>query len=116
MGDLFLGEGDTTWVGEYPGCVAEYLASLGVVRDLAPRILYPAHGSPLRDVEPTIARYEYHRGQRIEQAREALLAWPTATIDELMGHVYGELPQPVQQAARMSLQALVEFVRDEEEA
>ena len=26
-GDLILGEGDTTWVGEYSGAVAEYLSS-----------------------------------------------------------------------------------------
>jgi glyoxylase-like metal-dependent hydrolase (beta-lactamase superfamily II) len=31
-GDLILGEGDTTWVAEYPGCVADYFDSLARLR------------------------------------------------------------------------------------
>ncbi|MGH7340235.1 MAG: MBL fold metallo-hydrolase, partial [Candidatus Rokuibacteriota bacterium] len=45
-GDLVLGKGDTVWVGEYPGCVADYLQSLERVRRLGVDVIYPAHGPP----------------------------------------------------------------------
>lgn len=112
VGDLLLGQGDTTWVGEYPGCVADYLASLQRIRELAPRILYPAHGDPIEDVPAALDRYESHRRARIEQVAELLHARPEASADELVVAVYGnELPSAVRGAARMSLQALKEHVQ-----
>lgn len=112
-GDLMLGVGDTTWVGEYPGCVADYLASLARVRSLAPRVIYPAHGPPLEDPGEALARYEAHRRARIRQVEEALRARPAATAEELLAAVYGtELPSAVRRAAGMSLDALVEYVRE----
>src|SRR5690606_35525948 len=33
-GDHLLGEGDTTWVAEYPGCVADYFRSIDRLRAL----------------------------------------------------------------------------------
>jgi len=111
-GDLLLGQGDTTWVGEYPGCVADYLASLVRVRALAPTVMYPAHGPLLDDVPAVLDRYEAHRRARIAQVREALAARPTADADEVLDMVYGRaLPQGIQDAARMSLQALMDYVR-----
>lgn len=113
VGDLFLGEGDTTWVAEYPGCVADYLRSLDTVRELAPAVLYPAHGPPLEDPGEAVDRFERHRRSRIEQARDALAADPSGTIESLVDRVYGtDLPRGVRHAAMMSLGALVEYVRD----
>ncbi|GMV06060.1 MAG: MBL fold metallo-hydrolase [Gemmatimonadota bacterium] len=112
-GDLMLGVGDTTWVGEYPGCVADYLASLRRVRSLAPRVIYPAHGPPLEDPGAALDRYEAHRRDRIRQVEEALRARPAATTEELLVAVYGtELPWAVRRAAEMSLEALAEYVRE----
>lgn len=111
-GDLLLGRGDTTWVGEYAGCVADYLASLVRVRALAPTVIYPAHGPALDDVPAVLDRYEAHRRARIEQVEAALAARPTADADEMLVTVYGRaLPPGVQDAARMSLQALMDYVR-----
>lgn len=113
VGDLMLGTGDTTWVGEYPGCVADYLESLRAVRRLAPRVIYPAHGPPLEDAEEALDRYEAHRLARIRQVEEALATRPTATVDDLIRVVYGDqLPSAVHAAARASLEALVAHVRD----
>lgn len=115
VGDLFLGEGDTTWVAEYPGCVADYLRSLDVVRALHPGTLFPAHGPPLEDARDAIDRFERHRMSRIEQVRSALDADPDGTLESLVDRVYGEdLPAGVRGAAAMSLGALVEYVRESE--
>jgi len=111
-GDLLLGKGDTTWVGEYPGCVADYLASLERVRALDVSVIYPAHGPALDDVAGTLARYEAHRRARIRQVEEALADRPDADVDALLSAVYGRaLPPGTGEAARMSLQALVDHVR-----
>ena len=113
VGDLFLGEGDTTWVAEYAGCVADYLRSLERVRALSPSVLYPTHGPPLEDPAEAIQRFELHRRRRIQEARQAMVAHPTADIEGLLGAVYGPgLPDALRGAARRSLGALVEFVRD----
>ncbi|MDP2959183.1 MAG: MBL fold metallo-hydrolase [Longimicrobiales bacterium] len=112
VGDLMLGSGDTTWVAEYPGCVADYLDSLGRIRRLAPRVLYPAHGEPLTDTEGALDRYEAHKRSRIRQVEAALRENPEATPTELLGAVYGSVvPAGMEGAARRSLEALVEFVR-----
>lgn len=113
VGDLFLGRGDTTWVGEYPGCVRDYLRSLQRVATLAPSVLYPAHGPPLRDVPEAIRRYEAHRRERIRQVEEAMHRQPGASARELLGDVYGaDLPSGAEAAALSSLEALLEYARD----
>ncbi len=116
VGDLFLGVGDTTWVAEYPGCVADYLDSLRRVRALGPETLYPAHGPPLVDALDAIDRFEGHRMRRIAQARRALEARPDGSIEELLDDVYGpELPRGLRAPAARSLGALVDYVRSHPE-
>jgi glyoxylase-like metal-dependent hydrolase (beta-lactamase superfamily II) len=111
VGDLLLGRGETTWVGAYPGCVADYLASLDRVEGLAPRLLLPTHGGPVLDPIPHIQRYRAHRLGRIAQVERALSDRPFATLDELVVGIYGTgLPREVVQAARASVAALVEHV------
>ncbi|MFQ5538007.1 MAG: MBL fold metallo-hydrolase [Gemmatimonadota bacterium] len=110
-GDLLLGEGDTTWVGEYPGCVADYLTSLDRVEGLGSAVIYPGHGPPLTDPDATIARFRRHRLDRARQVRELLAADPGASPDTLLLRVYGaELPHAVREAALRSLEALREYV------
>lgn len=112
VGDLMLGRGDTTWVAEYPGCVADYLSSLERVRALGVDVIYPAHGDPITDPPEALARYERHRRERIRQVREALRAQPGASLDELLRVVYpAPMPSAVERAARTSLAALVDHVR-----
>ncbi len=113
VGDLFLGEGDTTWVAEYPGCVADYLRSLKRVREMCPSVMYPTHGPPLENPTEAIDRFESHRRRRIDQARRAMEEHPMADIEGLLDAVYGsQLPEGLRGAARLSLGALVDFVRD----
>ena len=110
-GDMVLGTGDTTWVGEYPGCVADYLGSLDRVERLGPHRILPAHGADILDPAPVLAAYRRHRQDRIAQVRRVREELPAARMDELMGAVYGsEVPEGLVAAARSSLQALVEYV------
>ena len=112
VGDLMLGRGDTTWVAEYPGCVADYLASLERMKTLELAVIYPAHGPPLTDPPDAIARFEAHRRSRIAQVREAIDAHPDADLDVLLDAVYGDtLSDSVRRAARLSIGALVDYVR-----
>jgi len=112
-GDLLLGLGDTTWVAEYPGCVADYLGSIERVREMDLAVIYPAHGPPLVDPGAALDRFEAHRRTRIQQVEDALLASPEADIEELVNIVYGgEVPTAMRGAALMSLGALVEYVRE----
>jgi glyoxylase-like metal-dependent hydrolase (beta-lactamase superfamily II) len=111
VGDLLLGEGDTTWVGEYEESVGDYLESLQRVRALSPRVLFPTHGPEILDVPDALDRYEAHRRSRIEQVRAALTAAPQATPEELMERVYGVVPGGLGGAAMMSLRATLHYLR-----
>jgi glyoxylase-like metal-dependent hydrolase (beta-lactamase superfamily II) len=106
-GDLLLGKGDTVWVGEYAGAVADYLRSIERVRDLDLAVIYPAHGPPLTDPAEALDRYVAHRLERIRQVEAALAARPDAGVEDLLETVYGaELPSGVRRAALMSMEAL----------
>lgn len=111
-GDLLLGRGDTTWVAEYPGCVADYLASLERLRSLDLDVIHPTHGPPLEDPTAALDRFEAHRRERIRQVAEALEEAPDADGRALLEAVYGtDLPSGMEGAALRSLGALVEHVR-----
>ena len=111
-GDVVLGEGDTTWVADYAGCVADYLETMVRVRTLAVDVVYPAHGPPLTDPTDAWDRFEGHRRRRLEQVRAALEASPGVDLEELLDIVYGaDLPSGVRAPARRSLGALVDHVR-----
>lgn len=111
-GDLLLGEGDTTWVAEYRGCMTDYLASLDDLRHLELEVIYPAHGPPLDDPDDAITRFEEHKRVRIRQVEEALEALPGADLEALLDHVYGDtIPPGLRPAAARSLGALVDYVR-----
>ena len=108
VGDLVLGRGNTTWVGEYPGCVGDYLASLRKVRSLAPRVLYPSHGPPLASPMEALSAFESHRLQRIDQVRIARARHPQLGLDELVGLVYGRaVPPRMAKAARSSVEMIL---------
>lgn len=111
-GDLLLGEGDTTWVGEYHGCVADYLESLTRLRSYDLDVIYPTHGPPLTDPADALDRFESHRRSRIAHVREVLGTHPDASADELFDAVYGDtVSERMREAALKSLEGLVEYAR-----
>lgn len=110
-GDLMLGEGSTTWVGEYPGCVRDYLGSLDRIEALAPGVIYSAHGPPIDDVPGTLAAYREHRLARIEQAEQAQRDHPAATPAQLVTTIYGDdLPPGLRDAAESSIAAMLDYL------
>lgn len=117
-GDMLLGQGSTTWVGEYAGCVADYLESLDRVEALEPRRIIPAHGPDLTDPTGAVRRFRDHRLDRIRQVREALdegVGAPRPASDEgleaLVDRVYGpELPPALREGARWSVRAILEYL------
>lgn len=110
-GDLVLGAGDTTWVAGYPGCVADYLASLAQLRTLGLRRIYPGHGDPMDDVPELLARFEAHRRARIEQVEAVLREHPAATRREILARVYGAaVPPALERAALASVDALLDHL------
>ena len=115
-GDMLLGRGDTTWVAEYPGCVADYFNSINRLRELDISVAYPAHGPPLEDVAKALDRFARHRRIRVRQVEHALTGHEDATVDELFDIVYGgSLPLGMDEAAKLSLAALLEYVRDRDQ-
>ena len=113
-GDLMLGEGSTTWVGEYPGCVRDFLASLERVEGLAPSVIYPAHGPPIEDVPGALAAYREHRLARIGQAEQARRDHSGATPAQLVTTIYGdELPSRMRDAAEASIAAMLDYLAAE---
>jgi len=122
VGDLLLGEGDTTWVGEYPGCVADYLASLDRIEALRPARIHPAHGPVLDDPAAAVSRFREHRLARVRQVEDVLERMgvhaatlpdpPDAFIEEVVDRVYGsDLHRGLRLAARWSVRALLEYLK-----
>lgn len=118
VGDLLLGRGNTTWVGEYLGCVQDYLDSLQKVHDLGAATLYPAHGPPITSPEDMVERFRRHRLERLEEVRVARRVQPEATAGELARMIYGgEIPEKLKEAARAGVEAaLYHLGRVEEKA
>ncbi|MDT8370036.1 MAG: MBL fold metallo-hydrolase [Longimicrobiales bacterium] len=110
-GDLLLGEGETTWVAEYPGCVADYLTSLDRVEALDLATIHPAHGPVIDSPRATIDRYAAHREARIAEVRAARARWPSAGFDRIYDEVYAStVPEELRGAAEASLRALLHHV------
>ncbi len=110
VGDLVLGEGDTTWVGEYPGAVADYLNSLDRLDALQSRVLHTAHGPDVTDPAAAIARFRNHRLERIDRVRR-VLDEGVADPDAVVARVYGPLPAEVQAMALASVAAIMDYLR-----
>ena len=109
-GDLILGQGDTTWIGEYSGGVADYLASLDRLESLGTRVLYPGHGDPLTDPADAVSRFRRHRLERIAQVRQALTDGVPPDARAVVRHVYGPLPSGVFEMAVAGVEGMLEHL------
>jgi glyoxylase-like metal-dependent hydrolase (beta-lactamase superfamily II) len=114
VGDLFMGQGDTTLVAPPEGDLAAYLRSLDRVASLCPTVLYPAHGPELADPAEAVARYRRHRETRIEQVVHALRRAGPSRPRELLDAVYGaDLHPSLRLAAEGSLHAILGYLTAE---
>lgn len=114
--DLVLGKGDTVWVGEYAGSVADYLDSIERVRRLDVDVVYPAHGPPLENPREALSRFEAHRRDRIHQMQAMLAERPGSSAEQLLETIYGgTLPESARKAALRSVEALKAHVEGRRE-
>lgn len=112
VGDLLMGEGDTTLVAAPEGDLALYLASLDRLKELAANRYLPAHGPPIDDPATAVRRYRAHREQRIEQV--AAIQADAGPIDssEMVSLIYGESLNPsLAAAAEGSIRAILAYLK-----
>ena len=110
VGDMILGEGNTTWIGEYSGGVADYLDSLDVLSELDASVLYPGHGDAISDAAARIDRFRQHRLTRIAQVRDAMEGLTDPSVDELVTAVYPGLEAGLRPAAASSVEAILDYL------
>lgn len=116
-GDMILGRG-TTVVAHPDGELAAYLSSLERIRALTGggevTTLLPGHGPVVPDAAAMVEFYRLHRAERLEQVRAALADGAAQEADPVEGvltRVYAAVPQAVWPAARLSIQAQLDYLR-----
>jgi glyoxylase-like metal-dependent hydrolase (beta-lactamase superfamily II) len=112
-GDTILGRGSTV-VARPDGGLADYLTTLHRLRALVDErpllAVLPGHGPVVDDPAAKLDEYLRHRQDRLDQVRAA--ASSAATVDEVLQVVYGDVAPEVQFAARWSLLAQLDYLRD----
>lgn len=112
-GDTVLGRG-TAVVAWPDGTLGPYLDSLARLRELAEeglvqRIL-PGHGPVVDEPLPALDFYLAHRQERLDQVRAALAAGAT-TAREVVERVYTDVDPALLDAAELSVQAQLAYLR-----
>jgi glyoxylase-like metal-dependent hydrolase (beta-lactamase superfamily II) len=109
-GDLMMGGLDTALVAYPEGDLGDYLASLQRIRELAPRVIYPAHGPAIHDPQAAVDRYVRHREDRMAQVLSALKAGPR-TSTGLVDIIYGAaLDERLRAYAASAVEAYLEYL------
>jgi glyoxylase-like metal-dependent hydrolase (beta-lactamase superfamily II) len=116
-GDLFAGDmlalGTTIMIpAGRGGGLRAYLASLRRLAALAPLVVYPGHGAIIDRPVALIAQYLEHRQMREDQVRGCLdegLSDP----EEVVRKLYPDLAPGLMPAARATVEAHIEKLRDD---
>jgi len=112
-GDTILGRGSTV-VARPDGGLADYLGTLHRLRALVNErqllAVLPGHGPVVDDLAAKLDDYLHHRAERLDQVRAAAVG--AATVDEVLHAVYGDVASELQFAARWSLLAQLDYLRD----
>lgn len=111
-GDLARRGGTIVIPARKGGDLRAYLASLQVIRDLAPRRLLPGHGPIVDDPIALIDEYVAHRATREQEILTAMLEG-ARTVDEIVRRVYPALPASLSDAAAESVRAHLAKLRDD---
>jgi glyoxylase-like metal-dependent hydrolase (beta-lactamase superfamily II) len=93
------------------GDMAEYLTQLERLRRLAPRTLYPAHGSAIPDAVGKLEEYLAHRRMREAKVLAALDA--PGTLAEVTARAYDDTPAFLHPVAERSCLAALEKLERE---
>jgi len=118
-GERLLFSGDHILEGVTPvilvpdGDMAAYLEALARLKGYAPRAIAPGHGRVMHEAPAVIDALVAHRLARERKVRSALGARGRATLDELLGPVYADVPVQRHALARLTLEAhLIKLERD----
>ncbi len=95
------------------GNLRAYLRSLERLAALAPRRIYPGHGPVVDRPVELIREYIGHRMLRERQVL-ACLANGITEVDAMVASIYGTLPGPVFRAARETVEAHLEKLREDD--
>ena len=110
-GDTVLGAG-SVFIAPGEGALAAYLQSLRSLRRLDLEALCPGHGPFVHDPRARIDEQLEHRLDR-ERRLVAALHAGAGTHDEMLDAVWSEVPPELRPAARITLEAHLEKLRDE---
>jgi glyoxylase-like metal-dependent hydrolase (beta-lactamase superfamily II) len=112
-GDTILGKGSAV-VAWPDGRLDEYLSTLQKLRALVEErqlhVVLPGHGPAVHDPAALLDAYIRHRDERLAQVRAA--AATAATVDDVLHAVYGDVEPALQFAARWSLLAQLDYLRE----
>jgi glyoxylase-like metal-dependent hydrolase (beta-lactamase superfamily II) len=97
------------------GNLRAYLASLERIAALDPLRIFPGHGPIIEDPSHLIEVYLTHRREREAQVR-ACLAAGVVNIEAIVAHIYPDISEAVRPAARLTVSAHLEKLREEEGA
>jgi glyoxylase-like metal-dependent hydrolase (beta-lactamase superfamily II)/8-oxo-dGTP pyrophosphatase MutT (NUDIX family) len=111
-GDMIAGIGSIV-VNPPEGDMLQYMSSLRRLRSLPVGALHPAHGPTIPDGPRKIDEYIAHRQEREQQIESALRKVGTASAEELVPHVYTDVPQAMYPLAARSLIAVLEKLQKE---
>ncbi len=110
-GDTILGRGTTAIVSP-DGRLGDYLASMRQLQALDSNLtVLPGHGPVLDDLRAVASAYLAHRAERLAEV-EAVIASGVDDVDGIVDTVYGDVDPRVRFAARMSVQAQLDYLRD----
>jgi glyoxylase-like metal-dependent hydrolase (beta-lactamase superfamily II) len=102
-GDTVLGAG-TTAIFPPDGDMADYLRSLRLLRERAPKRIHPAHGPDRDDAVALLDEYLAHRLERERQILDAVAAGAKTTA-EIRARVYPALDPRLRSAAEIQIRA-----------
>ncbi|MFT4199789.1 MBL fold metallo-hydrolase [Gordonia sp. (in: high G+C Gram-positive bacteria)] len=121
-GDTILGSG-TTVLDPRDGGLRDYLNSVNrlIVEGSGPMesatVLLPGHGPDHPDLVPVARFYKKHREERLDQIRATLESMGVKPRDakpmKVVRRVYSDVDKKLWPAARMSVKAQLEYLREE---
>jgi hydroxyacylglutathione hydrolase len=112
-GDLMMGGIDTAVVAAPEGDLADYLASLELLRSLRPKVIYPAHGPAFTTPVEALDRYVRHREDRLAQVEAGVNAG-ARDVKSLTDHIYGDSIDPgLRPFAESAVEAYLAYLRAE---
>ena len=94
------------------GNLSEYLRSLGRLADLKPDRIFPGHGDVIERPLELIDAYLTHRQLRERQVLECL-ASGVSEVDAIVRRIYPDLANGLRSAARSTVEAHLQKLRDE---